>query len=512
MYFFTIFALRGRLGMAAEKHYIAVDCGSSNGKMVDIAYDGNRIRIADSKPFSYEPVTILGCMYNDIMHIYNQVMYRFKEFVQENGKGSVESIGVTTWGGDYGLFGENGQLLSNMFQHRDERTLYTKKDFFALLPHKELYYGTGSVFFLGIGPSQLFADERFSPVYDKAKFLLGTANVLTYFLSGRPAMDDTMASSLGFANLEATAYNIEILEKLGLRTDIFPELKAAGTMMGKVAPGVGDYIGDKNVAVVLDTGHDTPAALPAISGLDEKTLFISMGTMMLVGVETEKPNVNDKLFDGAFRTVKCAFGKYTTYRDVQGFWIMNQCVRGFRDRGYQYTFDELEAMARKLPAARCAINPNDPMFYHRSSDMMTRVQSYCRETGQYVPERPEEVYRCLIDSYALAARNCIEELQEAMGIRIERIKLFNGGCQCDLLGETISACTGYPLESGVRYATAAGNALVQIHTAGEVAAESEMKELSARSFVMKDLTTNGENFWQEAYAKYMAVWEGHIQE
>ncbi len=495
--------------MAAEKHFIAVDCGSSNGKMVDIAYDGDKIRIAGSKPFSYEPVTILGCMYTDIMHIYNQVMCRFKEFVLEKGKGAVESIGVTTWGGDYGLFGENGQLLSNMFQHRDKRTIQIKKEFFSLLSHKELYYGTGSIYFLGLGSSQLLADKRFSPVYEKTKFLLGTAGVLTYFLSGCPVMDDTMASTLGFTNLETTAYNTELLYKLGLRTDIFREFKAAGSIIGDVAPGVGDYIGDGSIKVVLDTGHDTPAALPAVSGLDERTMFISMGTMMLAGVETERPRVNDKLFEGGFRTVKCAFGKYTIYRDVQGFWIMNQCMKGFQDRGYVYSFDDLEAMARRLPAAKCAVNPNDPMFYHRSSDMMGRVQDYCRETGQYIPERPEEVYRCLIDSYALAARNCVEEMEAGLGTKFERIRLFNGGCQCELLGETISACTGLPLESGIRYATAAGNALMQIYAAGEAASEDEMKELSGRSFEMKDLTRDDKDFWDEMYAKYTDVWEGH---
>lgn len=498
--------------MGKKQHYIAVDCGSSNGKMVDLAYDGESVEIAGSKPFLYEPVTALGGMYNDILHIYNQILCCLKEFVKENGKGTISSVGVTTWGGDYGLFGKGGQLLSNMYHHRDIRTLETKKEFFSLVSHRDFYRETGSVFFLGIGPSQLLADKYFSPVYDKIEFLLGTANVLTYFMSGRPVMDDTMASSLGFANLQADGYHKDLLKRLGLRTDIFPELKPAGIRLGKVIPGVGDYVGDKEIEVVLDTGHDTPAALPAIEGLDEDSLFISMGTMMLVGMETDRPLVNDALFEGEFRTVKCALGKYTTYRDVQGFWILNQCMKGFQNRGYNYSFDELEAMARKLPPVRCTINPNDSMFYHRSSDMMTRVQNYCRETRQYVPEKPEEVYRCLIDSYALAARNCIEELEKGTQTVFNRIKLFNGGCQCCLLGEVISACTGLPLESGVRYATAAGNALMQLYAAGEVSSEEEIRDLSKRSFKMKDLSCKREDFWNEAYEKNMRIWEGHGRE
>ncbi len=490
-----------------EKHYIAVDCGSSGGKMIDMAYDGASVRIAAARPFQYEPVTVAGCMYNDILHIYDQVLKQFKGFVQTNGKGTTASIGVTTWGGDYGLFGENGQLLSNMFQHRDERTLITKKEFFERITHREFYQETGSVFFLGIGPSQLLADKRFSDIYEKAKLLMGTASVLTYFLSGIPAMDDTLASSLGFTDLSAGQYHVPLLARLGLRTDIFPPLLKAGTVMGKVASGVAEYIGDRDVSVVLDAGHDTPAALPGIDGLDGETAFISMGTMMLVGVRTKEPIVNEKLFQGNFRTVKGFLENWTIYRDVQGFWILNQCMKSFRDHGYDYGFDQLEAMARQLPAGKYVINPNAPLFYHRTKDMVSRVQDYCREKGQPVPERPEEIYRCLIDSYGLAARNCIEELERGIGGRIKRIRLFNGGCQCSLLGEVISACTGLPLESGVRYATAAGNALIQMYAAGELSSEAEMRELSRKSFGFRDLTVKQDDFWDELYAEQMQLWK-----
>lgn len=495
----------------SAKHFIAVDCGSSNGKMVDVAFDGDRISIADSRPFSYEPVNVLGTMYNNIVGIYYAVLNNFKAFVRENQPGSVKTIGVTTWGGDYGLFGEDGALLANMNHHRDNRTMQVLDEFFAAVSPRDFFYETGSIFFRGIGPCQLLCDKKFSPIYDKAKTLLGTPSVLTYFLSGVQIMDETIASSLAFTEPSGKVWNTKMLQRLGLRTDIFPEICPAGTLLGKVAPNVGEFVGDKEIKVVCSAGHDTPAGLAAIQGLTDDTIFISMGTMMLVGAEVQKPIYNDGILNGDFRVVASVGDKHVTYRDVQGFWVLNQCMKSFQDRGFQYSFDELEAMARKLPKARCIINTNDPVFFHRNSDMMTRVQKYCADSGQYVPEKPEEVYRCLIDSYAIAAYDCIKKLGDVMGTQYTNIKFFNGGCQCKLLGETISECTGLPLTSGVRYATATGNVLMQMLGVGEVATLDEMRELGNRSFEMEDLTVKKDAQWDEVYDKSMKIWAEQLQ-
>ena len=76
-----------------------------------------------------------------------------------------------------------------------------------------------------------------------------------------------------------------------------------------------------------------------------------------------------------------------------------------------------------------------------------------------------------------------------------------------MLGEVISACTGLPLESGVRYATAAGNALIQMYAAGELSSEAEMRELSRKSFGFRDLTVKQDDFWDELYADQMQLWK-----
>ena len=489
-----------------KQHYIAVDCGSSNGKLIDVAYDGTKITIEDSLPFSYEPVTILNAVYNNMIGIMYAVQNNLRTLVAKHGAGAIRSVGVTTWGSEYALLDENGCMLRPMRSNRDEGSLRGMDEIRRLVSPKEFFLQTGSVMQSYSGPVELFDDKaNYSAAYNAAKTLLPTADLLGYFFSGEYVTDETMISTLCCSNREGTKINEQLLGKLGLRTDFFPRIVKPGTRVGKLAPAVGAFVGDKSIDVVCCAGHDTPSGLAPVYGIDNETGFISMGTVMLAGGETTHVDYTDGLFEGDFRVVKSVGDRYAAYRDVQGFWVLNQCMKSFQAHGEKVSFDELEAAARKLPKGRCIINLNDPVFYFRGTDMVERIVTYCRETGQYEPQTPADVYRCLMDSYAVAARNCLEEYAAAAGKTIKKLVLFNGGCQCDLLSETISEFTGLPIKAGIRYATALGAATLQMLAAGEFKDMTELKQAMERSFEMKDLSRQKDPISDEVYERFLKL-------
>jgi len=492
------------------KHYIAVDCGSSNGKMIDVTYDGNKIEIFNTAPFMYEPISIFGVQYTDILNIYQTILKNLAGFVKKNGQKAVASIGITTWGSDYGLFDNQGNLISNIYHHRDKRTLKTQKDFFSLVPEDEFFYETGSVYFRGIGLSQLYCDKKTNPLYDQAVQLLGMPGVLSYFLSGKTGMDVTTASTLAFSDISGKHWNDHLFNQLGLRKDFLPTLCEPGTNMGKVTDNVADTIGDKNIDVIAVAGHDTPSGVLAVPGMADDVAFISMGTMMLVGAEVNQPVINKDMISYAFRTVASSGNKYLVYRDVQGFWLLNRCMRSFNKHG-QYTFDELERKAGRLPAGRCFVDTDADVFYTGTEDMVQCIQTYCNETNQYVPKSPAEIYRCLLDSYVAKARYSFEALQLVTKRTYSQIRLFNGGSQCILLAKTIAECIGLPVYFGLRYATAVGNALLQMQSMGEVSDLDEIRQLSEKSFEMSLIKKDKDPQWDELYERALSVWRVYQQ-
>lgn len=490
-----------------QKHYAAIDCGNSNGKLIDITFDGSTIQYAYAESFPFAPVTVLGSVYNDFLHIHELIQDGLTKLVSMNGSGAIRSVGITTWGSNYGLINQSGLLTHHSFCSRDRTGQATLEEVLSkgLITKRDFFRSTGTTLVDFCAQIELLRDKTLCPeVYNAADCFLATPSLLSYFLSGEKFNDTTMLSTACLLRSGTDRIDTELLRRFGLRTDFFPATVAPATRVGKLAPSVARHVGDAEIEMVACAGHDTPSGLIPIRGLDAQTAFISMGTVMLVGTVSPVPDLSDRVFDGGFRVVRTA-DSYATYRDIQGFWILNHCMKGFSRSGVAPSFDELEAEAGKLERGRSLINLNCKLFYHGGTDMVERIMRYCGETGQHVPQSPAEIYRCLIDSYALAARSTVEALAALRGEPIQKIKLFNGGSQCDILGETISECTGCEVESGIRYATALGCATLQMLSYGEFDSMAQLQDAVAASFPMKNLSKKKCEAWDDIYRRYRAL-------
>ncbi len=483
-----------------KQHYAAVDCGQSGGKIVDFSFDGDKLVYEKSFPFRYEPVTVRGSLYVDILGMYGIMCRSIAALVQELGPGSVKCVGTTTWGGGYAFFDDRGQMVGNSISHRDAGVVASAQQFGLLVPEREYYNATGTHFASHVGANMLFFDKAHSAAYEAASFLLPTPSVFNYFMSGVAAMDETIGTATGFMKLGG-GLNTAILERTGLRTDLLPNTVSCGTKLGTAEKSFAETVGDSGINVVCAPGHDTAACLPAIPGMDEHSLFVSMGTMILSGMETAAPCVGEGMYAKGQRTVASVGEKFISYGDKQGFWIMNRCLDDFDRRGLNTDFSVLEQAAAKLPSGRCVIDTNDPLFYLGERPMPQRIREYCRASGQFVPESEFDVYRCLIDSYTYNVLSSLRGLAEAGERKFDKIHLVNGGCQSPLLCNTIAAASGLPVHYGMRYASAAGNVLTQLQGMGELSGLSEMRALASHSFGMQLADVPHDSNWDDIYAR-----------
>ena len=103
-----------------EKKVLAFDFGASGGRAMCGTFDGEKITIEELHRFSNDPVILNGTMYWDILRA---VSSRSKQgLIKAKKCGHIESIGIDTWGVDFGLIDSEGRLLENPVHYRDART------------------------------------------------------------------------------------------------------------------------------------------------------------------------------------------------------------------------------------------------------------------------------------------------------------------------------------------------------------------------------------------------------
>lgn len=102
-----------------HKNVLAVDFGASSGRVMLGSFDGNRISIQEIHRFPNDPVILNGTMYWDFLRLFHEVK---QGLVKARKYGKIDSIGVDTWGVDFGLIDKAGNLLENPVHYRDART------------------------------------------------------------------------------------------------------------------------------------------------------------------------------------------------------------------------------------------------------------------------------------------------------------------------------------------------------------------------------------------------------
>ena len=127
------------------------------------------------------------------------------------------------------------------------------------------------------------------------------------------------------------------------------------------------------------------------------------------------------------------------------------------------------------------MDTTDPVFAV-PGDMPARIRKACAANGEPVPESEAELVRCVLDSVALAICSTLEDAQRCAGKQVSVLHVVGGGSANRLFLSLLAAGSGLEVVAGPTEATAIGNLLVQLGSAGKVADQAEMRQLVARSF------------------------------
>jgi rhamnulokinase len=492
-----------------QKTYLAVDLGASSGRVLAGKFDGKQIQLEEVHRFGNGGVKVGPHLYWDLLRLWSDIKDGLRKSQQKFGD-SVVSVGVDTWGVDFGLLGSNDELLGNPFHYRDSQNHGMLDLAFDRVDRRDIFEATGLQFMEFNSLYQLLAlRNRNAAILDGAKSFLMMPDLFHWLLSGEKSNEMTNATTSQCFNPQTNQWASDLLDRFGLPTDIFGPLSTPGTKLGKLQGSVIQEVGLPNAQVILPGTHDTASAVMAVpahacEGEMPDWCYISSGTWSLMGIETAKPQVTDRVFDLNFTNEGGVGGTTRVLKNIAGLWLIQECRRIWSEAGQTYDWGQLVQMAEASQPLQCFIAPDDGCFLAPES-MPDAIRSYCRQTGQTVPESEGAVVRCALESLALRYRQVLEWLEEISGRRIEKIHIVGGGTQNELLCQMAADACRRPVITGPVEATAIGNLMLQAVALGDCTSVAEARDVIRASFDVKTFSPVDADPWDDAYAKFKTL-------
>ncbi|GAB4580159.1 MAG: rhamnulokinase family protein [Anaerolineales bacterium] len=482
---------------------LAIDLGAESGRVMAVHFNGHTLALEELHRFPNPSVTIHGTLHWDFLRLWSDIRAGI-----EKGKAlKPVSLGVDTWGVDFGLLDAQGRLIGNPVHYRDKRTEGMMEKVFARVPRAEVFAQTG-IQFMQINTLYQLMSLVGSPQLSIAHTFLTAPDLLNYWLTGAKVCEFSNATTTQLFNPTTGTWATEMMTKLDIPTHIFPEIVAPGTRLGTY----------EGIPVIAPACHDTGsavAAMPALSRVVGNSVegpaqtphagYISSGTWSLAGLEIPHPILTPAAL-AANVTNEGGVNGYRLLKNVMGLWIVQQCRAGWQAEGRAYTYAELAQLAETAQPFKAVINVNDPRFLSHG-DHPARIRDFCAETGQPIPQTPGETIRTVLEGLALAYRDVFEKLTTLANQPLDVIHILGGGSQNALLNQMTADAIGKPVLAGPVEATVLGNALVQFLALGEIATLAEARQLIAQMDGMRYFAPNPSPVWNEAFEIYKHLTE-----
>ena len=484
------------------KRVLAFDFGASSGRAIIGCFDGDKITLEEVHRFSNDPVSVGGTVYWDVLRLF----YEIKQgIVKAKIAGGFDSIGIDTWGVDFGLIDSEGKLMENPVHYRDARTVGLVDEAFKTMPKEKLYGITGIQFMELNTLFQLISLKKYRPwMLERADKMLFMPDLLAYMLTGKMCAEYSIASTSQLIDLETKSWSEEILDAFGIKKSLFAPLVKPGTVLGELSKEICEECGVDPVPVISVCGHDTQSAITSVPCEDGDFAFLSSGTWSLFGTELDKPIVNETSMNINITNEGGFDGSTGFLKNIIGLWLIQESRRQWKREGEEYSYADLEKLALAAEPFKCFIDPDAPEFVPHGN-IPERVREFCRRTGQHVPQTVGEVMRCIYESLAMKYRLTFEKLRECTKRDYPVIHVIGGGTKDGLLCQMTANSCDRTVKAGPIEATVMGNVAVQLMSDGSVENIGQARKIVADSSELKTFEPKDTNKWAEAYKDFLKV-------
>ncbi len=477
-------------------YYLAIDIGASSGRHILAFVKNGKIKLEEVYRFDNKQIYQNGHVCWDLENLWNGII----EGMKVCGRlGRIpKTIGIDTWGVDYVLLDQNGQLLGDAVAYRDHRTEGIDRLVDGLIPEKIMYQRTGIQKQMFNTIYQLMALKEENPEQlTGAKALLMLPDYFHFLLTGVMKQEYTNATTTGLVNAKDKNWDYSLIETLGLPKALFGSLSMPGTVVGELLPGIREQLGF-SATVVLPATHDTASAFLAVPARNDQAVYLSSGTWSLLGVESEAPVTTEESRKENFTNEGGAWYRYRYLKNIMGLWMIQSVRRELNGTEYvagrgskyrsdkKWSFGDLAEEAKKSEGFASIVDVNHQSFLAPES-MIDAVCDYCKNTGQQIPESIGELMQCVYKSLALCYQKAIIKLGRLTNRHYTGIHIVGGGCQDMYLNNMIAKTTGLPVWAGPVEGTAIGNLMIQFIANNEFEDLQSARDAIKQSFDIKEV-------------------------
>ena len=441
----------------------AVDIGASSGRVIAGLFENGNLTHHEVHRFENGPVEKPEGLFWNFDQLFSEVVIgleKLAEFASESGT-QIESIGIDTWAVDYGVI-RDGKLLRSPHCYRDPQNANGVEAVDSIISRERLYDLNGLQFLPFNTLYQLFKNEQTEQFrLDPKDQLLLIPDLIGYLLTGELATERTNASSTGLLNPRNQEFSDELFETLGLRKDLFPKLRSAGSILGTIKAEVSDALA--GVEVVLVGSHDTASSVVGVPAMEPDFAFISSGTWSLLGAEIAKPIVSDLSRAQNFTNELGVDNRIRFLKNLSGLWLLSESLRHWSNHGEEVSLQSiLDEAAEFSPTVLFDVTDASLI---EPGDMPSRIHKLLKDEGLDGSLTKAELVSTILHSLAKSYAKAFETLKELTGTEYQTIFVTGGGSQNRLLSQLTADYCGVDVVTGPVEATAIGNLLVQIRSA-----------------------------------------------
>jgi rhamnulokinase len=488
----------------APLNILSFDFGASSGRAILGRFDGQRLSIQTVHQFPNGPVVAGRRMYWDVLRFVAEICEGIRKAMRE-ADGPIASMGIDTWGVDFGLLDKRGELLGNPYHYRDPRTEGMFAEAFRRMTREEIFARTGVAFQPFNTLYQLLATRLEAPgILDAAADVLLMPDLLAYLLTGEKGTEYTDASTTQMLDATSRTWSTQILKAMDLPGHLFGAPSAPGSVRGMLSRALATDLGIAPFPVIAVAGHDTASAVVASPLGTSASAYLSSGTWSLLGTELTSPCLAPEVLKWNFTNEGGADGTYRLLKNVMGLWILQECKRSW-DAGHPgLAYETLVREAEESTPFAAFIDPDCRDFYS-PGEMESRIRKFWRDTGQRSPETRGALTRCIFESLAMKYRYVVDSLREIRGGPVSDLCIVGGGARNAFLNQCTANALAMPVSAGPVEATAVGNLLMQLRAHTEISSLADMRSVVCRSFDRTHHEPADTRRWDDAYHRWKAT-------
>jgi len=483
-------------------HFLAIDLGAESGRAMLVTLAGGRADMEEVHRWGNRPAIMAGTRYWDLPQLFNEIIQALKLCAQRDLQ--LTSIGVDTWGVDFGLLDRRGRLVSLPVQYRDSRTEGIHEYSEAIMSQQEIFRRTGCEPWAIASLFQLLAMQRDGDrTLEIAETFLNMPDLVNYFLTGHAVSEKSIACTSCLMDVNG-CWDAEIIRAFGLKRSMFGELVEPGTVLGPLSEEVRRQAQLPEIPVIAVAGHDTDSAAAAVPAAGDDWAFLSCGTWSILGAFLDKPVCTPECLSLGF-TNEYTYGGWFLARNISGLWLVQELRRKWNTPGDPWDYDRMTGEARSAEYAGL-VDVADPSLT-APTDMQQTLEALLAGSGQPLPKTPGQLVRCVLTSLAMEYNDRLETISKLTGRSFDSLYMVGGGIANTLLCQLTADACATSVQAGAPQGTSLGNALIQAAAMGIIDAPRAIRGVMRESTEITDYHPQAAELWQQKrndYAKLIS--------